>query len=1153
MTDPRLASLERDSPLAARLAELASVAVRVDAGLLRRLRRTLLPEAPPAIEADLWFSAIVEARSASGFQIAPGLLGELRRRLTLESGRPPIADVRRVTAEAHERVSPLIALEERINGLALEQGAAARTEIEEALRPALSVIAGGGADAMRVARWAQSAAARFHPIVLDTAPARGLVIGASLLLRLRPKVSGGPLNTATTIADIAWALPAIDAETKVSIDVSLVAGGLQFTEPATGGATIDVPSTEPRMVEIEWTGADGAQHRLVDAKPGVFVALAGSPADVTVTTLTGDQYRVAVSDGTAQQSRGVWAPPPDDLLMSCEQLFDPVGRHPIGVAFALEPELFLTARRIVDGMTTVPVAESRPPLPPMTVMPWELGESDEGHDDELVPLRQNNVSMEVLEIAEPAASSGQAAAVGFLAGGARWFECVVEQEPSSWSVVRGALIDPPALFATELTAAFVGAPVVVDREVIGAILSVTPPAEGQTHAVVELATPEYLQSVVIRARAKNRQTPTSGLKFLILSNMNDLVEEREILVRAITSAGHQIVEGQSDPELAPGYKRLSGALEMRAANAFIVLVGNQYGAVVPGDAQHRSEIEIDYDDAIELGKPCLVFMLADDYSSKIEQVDWGSGSAQFRSKVRQRSPQLRTFRTREELQQHVAAALAELRSNQTAQRPSQPNAPPAQHAADAAAPEAPSTAAGYAFISFNSKDAIRVEEISDRLQAAGIEVWLDRRRLALGDEWDARIQKAIEDAAVFIPVLSQSAMQSEWVKREIGLAVERAKTKTSDEPFILPLVIDPLSDMGRDPFLSLMNLQWVDATHGVPAPFIDAVLRVVKSRSAKAPSERRMPAGSRLFGVPTDPVPLVGRADLLRDLTQLLKAREVSGAKVEGSRPNVLSLVGPDGIGKWTLANHAALAVADAFPDGVIWLGEDGSGYPRRNLRSYAEARSVPALFKSGSGVNEIIDQDRFREEFAPRRVLFVADQRFTSDIIPTVMMAGPECVVLRLVNDTAMHKAGRVMNVPAFSVSESQELLDRTAGHPVKEQEILSFGASRPLFLRLLGNGVRWTSEADVVEAIRVSRKEAQNSLLESPIRAMIRLFGQVPERRRAIASLPPALMKERPLTTHSLDREVLKVLTDLGLVEIHGEFVRLHRLIEPEVYQLS
>ena len=55
--------VQQTQPGVTRLARLVSLAVRVNSALLRRMRITLAPELDVGVEADLWFSPLVESCS----------------------------------------------------------------------------------------------------------------------------------------------------------------------------------------------------------------------------------------------------------------------------------------------------------------------------------------------------------------------------------------------------------------------------------------------------------------------------------------------------------------------------------------------------------------------------------------------------------------------------------------------------------------------------------------------------------------------------------------------------------------------------------------------------------------------------------------------------------------------------------------------------------------------------------------------------------------------------------------------------------------------------------------------------------------------------------------------------------------------------------
>ena len=76
------------------------------------------------------------------------------------------------------------------------------------------------------------------------------------------------------------------------------------------------------------------------------------------------------------------------------------------------------------------------------------------------------------------------------------------------------------------------------------------------------------------------------------------------------------------------------------------------------------------------------------------------------------------------------------------------------------------------FISYARKDGKDVAEfLHDRLSGCGFDLWADKYDLAVGDDFPGAISKALDEADVFIIVISQDALQSEWVNDEINMAM----------------------------------------------------------------------------------------------------------------------------------------------------------------------------------------------------------------------------------------------------------------------------------------------------------------------------------------------------------------------------------------------
>jgi len=99
---------------------------------------------------------------------------------------------------------------------------------------------------------------------------------------------------------------------------------------------------------------------------------------------------------------------------------------------------------------------------------------------------------------------------------------------------------------------------------------------------------------------------------------------------------------------------------------------------------------------------------------------------------------------------------------------------------------------GSLFISYASEDRPAALRVAAELQAAGLPVWLDRQQLDWGSDYTARIRLAIQQCALFLPVLSRTAEQrTGFFRKEWSWASERNLDFTgSSLAFLCPLVID---------------------------------------------------------------------------------------------------------------------------------------------------------------------------------------------------------------------------------------------------------------------------------------------------------------------------------------------------------------------------
>ena len=96
------------------------------------------------------------------------------------------------------------------------------------------------------------------------------------------------------------------------------------------------------------------------------------------------------------------------------------------------------------------------------------------------------------------------------------------------------------------------------------------------------------------------------------------------------------------------------------------------------------------------------------------------------------------------------------------------------------------------FLSHATEMKPRVREIAACFPAH-VEIWLDQDELSTGLRLPEHIGRAIDDECDFVLVfVDRNAIDSEWVRREVGMALRREADLR--RPFLLPVMLEPLAD-----------------------------------------------------------------------------------------------------------------------------------------------------------------------------------------------------------------------------------------------------------------------------------------------------------------------------------------------------------------------
>jgi hypothetical protein len=143
------------------------------------------------------------------------------------------------------------------------------------------------------------------------------------------------------------------------------------------------------------------------------------------------------------------------------------------------------------------------------------------------------------------------------------------------------------------------------------------------------------------------------------------------------------------------------------------------------------------------------------------------------------------------------------------------------------------------FISYSSRDQHNISELSSRLNQAGINHWWDRieesdRKSGImgGDEWEKKIRSELRQSTHLVIYVSQNALESKWVHREILFA------DTVMNIPLIPILAHTNIDGGDLP-LPLIGIQMIEAYND--PDYIDKLIEVLK-KSNQSSSKTKQPA-----------------------------------------------------------------------------------------------------------------------------------------------------------------------------------------------------------------------------------------------------------------------------------------------------------------------
>jgi DNA-binding SARP family transcriptional activator/Tfp pilus assembly protein PilF len=245
-----------------------------------------------------------------------------------------------------------------------------------------------------------------------------------------------------------------------------------------------------------------------------------------------------------------------------------------------------------------------------------------------------------------------------------------------------------------------------------------------------------------------------------------------------------------------------------------------------------------------------------------------------------------------------------------------------------------------------------------------------------------------------------------------------------------------------------------DAPGSITAGSVTASPALHERATAAEPAgaARPRPAPAQL---PADVTDFTGRADQVRHLRDLLSG---AGANGEGGAVRIALVAGSGGLGKTSLAVHAAHQVRGRFPDGQLYVDLLGATpHPlgagdvlARFLRDLGvDGRDIP--------VDEAELAARYRTVLAGRRILILLDNARDAAQVRPLLPGTASCAVLVTTRSRMPDLAStRLVDLDVLDDDEALTLFtrvvgdERAAAEPEATAELLLACAGLPLAIRI-------------------------------------------------------------------------------------------------------
>ncbi|PZF99475.1 hypothetical protein C1I93_05790 [Micromonospora endophytica] len=450
-----------------------------------------------------------------------------------------------------------------------------------------------------------------------------------------------------------------------------------------------------------------------------------------------------------------------------------------------------------------------------------------------------------------------------------------------------------------------------------------------------------------------------------------------------------------------------------------------------------------------------------------------------------------------------------------------------------------------------------------------MELWRGDPLSTLSSDWAVRVRRSVASQLI--------GVAGAWAAEELRLGnpeavVDRLARILGSYPLAEPLVVlqmRALCAMGRTPealqYYVETRAQIVEQFGAEPGP----ELRNLHVAILRGELDEPYAGGTGQTSAPVRHVPRQLPADIARfsgrrdDLAPILDW--LSPAGTAGSAP-VVSIYGAAGVGKSTLAIHAAHKLTSRYPDGQLYIDLRGTSADAEPLTPVdALARLLRTLGVSMSYVGEQVDEAaaQFRSVVAGRRLLLVLDNAVDAAQVRPLLPSGAGCATLVTsrqplagLSDVCQLRVGRLTLPDAIALLSHWVGGQRVAAEPEAAVAIAEWCECLPLALRIVGARLvarpGWPL-AELRDRLADERRRLDNlefdgvGLRASMAGSYDRLSGSADRSERAIAEAFKLLGTS---TMTELSRSTAARL--LARSEAHTERI-LERLVDVQLLETS